>query len=134
MATFGSTPALISSLEALKGMGCRIAVDDVGAGFSGLTRILETQPNIIKLDRSLISGIDQDHIRAALLTTTLGFAAAADCAVIAEGVETAEELRSLAELGVRYAQGYALARPAPFPLPTQPVTHRRGRIGIATMR
>jgi EAL domain-containing protein (putative c-di-GMP-specific phosphodiesterase class I) len=100
------------ALEALR-PGVRIAVDDAGAGYSGLRHILDIQPDIIKLDLTLTRGIDRDLARAALATALIAFANQIGSKIVAEGVETAEELARLLELGVEGAQGYFLGRPVP---------------------
>jgi EAL domain-containing protein (putative c-di-GMP-specific phosphodiesterase class I) len=100
------------ALKAL-GPGVRVAVDDAGAGYSGLRHILDIQPDIIKLDLSLTRGVDRDPARAALATALIAFANQIGSKIVAEGVETAEELARLLELGVESAQGYFLGRPVP---------------------
>ncbi len=93
--------------------GVQVAVDDMGAGYSGLRHVIDLQPTYLKLDRTLISGIDRDAKRAALVDALLHYARQAGSHIVAEGVETAQELETLRELDVPLAQGYALARPAP---------------------
>ena len=100
------------ALKSLKAMGVRLAIDDVGAGFSSLQHILELDPDIIKLDITLVRNIHQDRIRHALARSLSVFAADIGCSIVAEGVEKQEELRCLRRLGVNRAQGYYLARPA----------------------
>jgi EAL domain-containing protein (putative c-di-GMP-specific phosphodiesterase class I) len=94
-------------------------VDDVGAGYSGLSQIAAVHPSYLKLDRSLVEGIDADDGRAALVGAFVGYAERADVMLVAEGVECESELRTLIELGVPLGQGFYLARPAP---PWQTVT------------
>jgi len=94
-----------------------MAVDDMGAGYSGLGQIMALHPRYLKLDRSLIKGIDVDRERAALVGALTEYARRVDSLLVAEGMESAAELRTLIELGVPLAQGYYLARPArPWPL------------------
>ena len=102
---------LISSLRALRRRGTRLAIDDTGSGYSSLSHILKLAPDFIKLDRDLVSGIDVDPVRRALAASLVTFAADTGAQIIAEGVETADELAVLRRLGLRYAQGYQLARP-----------------------
>lgn len=97
--------------------GYEIAVDDAGAGYSSLQAITELEPEYIKIDRSLIKDIDKNQIKESLLEAFLLSAKKMNSKVIAEGIETAEELRILSELGVDYCQGFFLAKPA-FPVPT----------------
>ncbi|MGQ0830622.1 MAG: sensor domain-containing phosphodiesterase [Microthrixaceae bacterium] len=107
-------PGLASGLKRLRKSGVRIAVDDAGAGYSGLTHILKLAPDFIKLDRELISGIDLDPVRRALVTSLVAFGAESGAGILAEGVETPDELSAVRRLGVRYAQGYLLGSPAPL--------------------
>ena len=88
----------------------RLAIDDAGAGFASLMHILKLGPDYIKLDRQLITGIDIDPVRQCLAGSLMRFAYETG-ATIAEGVETAAELHALHELGIRYVQGFYLARP-----------------------
>jgi EAL domain-containing protein (putative c-di-GMP-specific phosphodiesterase class I) len=89
----------------------RIAVDDAGAGFSSLRHILEVRPAFVKLDRALIAGLDADEARRALVAGLRHFANGARCRLIAEGVETVDELAALRQLDVALGQGYLLGRP-----------------------
>ena len=106
-------PALQSSVRPLLDRGVRIAVDDMGAGYSGLRHAIDLHPSYLKLDRALVHGIDRDPKRAALLDALLRYAQHAGSHIVAEGVETEAELATLTHLGVPLAQGYLLARPAP---------------------
>jgi EAL domain-containing protein (putative c-di-GMP-specific phosphodiesterase class I) len=99
-------------------------VDDAGAGYSGLHHILRLRPDLIKLDMSLTRDIDTDPARQALAAALVAFAYDTDSRIIAEGVETLQELETLASLGIDRAQGYLLGRPMPreamlemFPVP-----------------
>jgi EAL domain-containing protein (putative c-di-GMP-specific phosphodiesterase class I) len=102
-------------LDALGDRGVRLTVDDAGAGFASLRHTLQLSPDFIKLDISLIRGIDADRRRQALATGLIGFADELGAAIIAEGIETQAELETLRNLGVRYGQGYFLANPGPLP-------------------
>ncbi|MGM7774504.1 EAL domain-containing protein [Arthrobacter sp. KNU-44] len=95
----------------LRADGLRIAVDDAGAGFASMRHILKIRPEIIKLDRSLISGIHNDSGQRALAATMVEFAAQIGAAIIAEGIEHHAELDAVAGLGIAAAQGYALGPP-----------------------
>lgn len=88
-----------------------VAIDDAGAGTSGLNRMMLVRPQWIKLDRQLISGIDQDPFKQNLVRFFVHFARMSGVSVIAEGIETPAELGSLLGLGVRFGQGYYLAMP-----------------------
>lgn len=111
---FDNYPSLPGELMALRRGGVRLAVDDAGSGYSSLTHILNLAPDFIKLDRELICGIDLDPVRRALVTSLVTFAADTGAEILAEGVETRDELDVVRRLGVRYAQGYYLGRPAPL--------------------
>jgi len=110
------------SLQTLRDIGVRVAVDDVGAGFASLSRVLEIQPNILKIDRSIVKGIHTDSARQALAQAIMGVAKRLDATVIAEGVESTAELEALAALGVHQAQGFLLGRPQAAILETSRVT------------
>jgi hypothetical protein len=88
-------------------------VDDAGAGYAGLQQLVRVKPDIVKLDRSLITNVDADGSKIALLEALARFASTTGAAVCGEGIETAAELRALARLDTTYAQGYALGRPGP---------------------
>jgi EAL domain-containing protein (putative c-di-GMP-specific phosphodiesterase class I)/ActR/RegA family two-component response regulator len=99
----------------LRALGSRLAVDDVGHGFSGLGRVVELAPDLLKFDRSLVSGVDSDPARSALITRLTSFADDVGMEVVAEGVETEAELETLRDLGVLNGQGFLLGRPGPIP-------------------
>ena len=101
-------------LAPLRERGLRISVDDTGAGISNFRHILSLKPDIIKLHMSLTRGIDIDAAARALTAALVQFATENGTDVIAEGVETAGELKALRALGVMKAQGYFLGRPAPL--------------------
>jgi diguanylate cyclase (GGDEF)-like protein len=95
--------------------GFRIALDDLGAGHSGLVTLVTCSPHFMKLDMTLSRDIHRHAYKQHLVKSLTAFAASVDAALIAEGVESWEELETLARLGVRYAQGFLFARPAPTP-------------------
>jgi EAL domain-containing protein (putative c-di-GMP-specific phosphodiesterase class I)/GGDEF domain-containing protein len=105
--------ALLTHLAPARATGLRLAVDDAGAGYASLRHVLALTPDLIKLDRSLVSDIGNDPVRAALAAALTTFADQTGSRVVAEGIETAEELAALNDLGVHYGQGYHLGRPAP---------------------
>jgi EAL domain-containing protein (putative c-di-GMP-specific phosphodiesterase class I) len=95
--------------------GARLAADDLGSGYAGFRHLLLLEPDIIKLDITLVSGI-HDHPGSRALTKALvAFAADIGATVIAEGVEEPADLAVLQELCVPWAQGYLLGRPGPLP-------------------
>jgi EAL domain-containing protein (putative c-di-GMP-specific phosphodiesterase class I)/CheY-like chemotaxis protein len=101
----------------LRERGFRIAIDDAGAGYSGLQTIVEIEPDFIKLDISLIRNLDTSVVKQKLVKTLKDFCVSAGITLIAEGVETEEQLASLKELQIPYAQGYLFAYPgSPYPL------------------
>jgi EAL domain-containing protein (putative c-di-GMP-specific phosphodiesterase class I) len=100
----------------LQERGACLAVDDMGAGYSGLRQITTVHPSYLKLDRSLISGIDHDQDRAALVGALVGYSNQVSSLLVAEGIEHSAELRLLGELGVPLAQGFYTGRPGrPWP-------------------
>jgi EAL domain-containing protein (putative c-di-GMP-specific phosphodiesterase class I) len=105
---------LNESLTALRRLGARIAIDDVGAGFASLSHILRLAPDIVKLDLSLTRNIARDPMRDALASSLVDFAAGIDATIGAEGIETQGELDRLRILKVRYGQGFHLGAPAPL--------------------
>jgi diguanylate cyclase (GGDEF)-like protein len=101
------------SLAGLRARGAKIALDDAGAGYAGLQHVVRIRPDIIKLDRSLVQGVDADGERLALIESFAAFSARTGALLCAEGIETAEELRVLVEARVDLGQGYHLGRPGP---------------------
>ncbi|MEZ0242036.1 MAG: EAL domain-containing protein [Sphingomonas sp.] len=92
----------------------RIAIDDFGAGYSSLRHILALEPDILKLDMSLVRDIDRDPAKRALAGAMVGFAGRVNARIVAEGIETAGERDVLRDLGVNYGQGYLFSRPMPL--------------------
>jgi diguanylate cyclase (GGDEF)-like protein len=97
--------------------GYGVAVDDVGTGYSGLVSIAEIQPDFMKIDMSLVRGIDANPVKRALIETLLTFSEKIGCRIVAEGIETEAELACLIRLGVHFGQGFFLGRPAYPPAP-----------------
>lgn len=104
------------AFDRLREVGVRLAVDDAGAGFASLRHILRLAPHFIKLDRTLIDGIQADRSRQALAAGLISFADKIEATIIAEGIERSVEVDALRELGVDYGQGFFIAKPAPLPL------------------
>ena len=90
-----------------------LAVDDAGSGFASLRHILELRPNFVKIDRSIVAGLDVDPARQALSGGLSHFVGAIHCQLIAEGIETEAERTTLRTLDIRLGQGYLLGRPLP---------------------
>jgi EAL domain-containing protein (putative c-di-GMP-specific phosphodiesterase class I)/CheY-like chemotaxis protein len=110
--------AVLAALDRLRSKGVRIAVDDASAGYNGLRQILRLRPDVIKLDGEITKGIDRDPVRRALASSLMAFGVDTGALIVAEGIETEAELEVLRGLGVRWGQGYRLARPGPLPVPT----------------
>jgi len=106
----------ITSLNTLKGLGVRIAIDDFGTGFSSLSTLASMPVDILKIDRSFVSSQAAALPSAPMLEGILGLADKLSMAVIAEGIERPEQLALLRSLGCGMGQGYLLARPAPAPV------------------
>jgi hypothetical protein len=96
--------------------GAKLVVDDFGAGYSNLKRVVEIEPAVVKLDRELISGLHQNPKQRLLVTHVVELCKALGARVVAEGIETIGELKASRDCGVHYGQGYLLARPG-NPLP-----------------
>jgi EAL domain-containing protein (putative c-di-GMP-specific phosphodiesterase class I)/CheY-like chemotaxis protein len=109
--------ALNESLRSFRAAGGRLAVDDAGAGFSSLRHILRLAPDFIKLDGALTRGIDADRTKRALGAALISFASEIEVPIIAEGIETQEEVDALRELDVTCGQGFFLGEPGPLPQP-----------------
>ncbi|MHB8170681.1 MAG: EAL domain-containing protein [Thermincolia bacterium] len=101
------------TLEHYRNQGYLIAIDDAGAGYSSLQSIAELSPDYIKIDMSLIRDINNSIIKKALVETFVTFSKKINSTVIAEGIETAEELQTLIELDVPYGQGFYLGKTQP---------------------
>ncbi|SBS30566.1 Putative cyclic-di-GMP phosphodiesterase AdrB [Marinomonas aquimarina] len=99
-------------LAPLREQGLRLAVDDAGAGYASFRHILLLKPDVIKLDRSLINGIDSDPSQYALATAIVAFAESTQSTIVAEGIETDSELNAIRQLNIHLGQGYLLGRPA----------------------
>ncbi|GIF09752.1 EAL domain-containing protein [Actinoplanes siamensis] len=106
---------LTGALRALRQAGIRLSVDDAGAGFASLRHILRLRPDLIKLDISLVRDVDTDVVKTALARCLNDFATGIGAHLVAEGIETVQELDRLTEIGIAYGQGYHLARPADLP-------------------
>ncbi len=101
------------ALDAARGRGALFAVDDTGSGYASMQHVLLLRPDFVKLDRAFVTACDQDPARVALIEAIGSLAATLDAWLIAEGVETAEELHCLMRLGVPLAQGWLLGKAEP---------------------
>lgn len=98
-------------------MGARLVIDDFGAGYSNLKRIVDLHPSVVKLDRSLVSGLDRERRQQILVKGLVDLCRQLGAKVVAEGVETVGELHACIDAGAQYVQGYLLARPS-YPHPS----------------
>lgn len=97
------------------GQGFRISLDDFGSGHSSLVTLVRCVPHFLKLDQEIVRGVESTPYKQKLVRALVAFSHSVDAKLIAEGVETWEELEALVGLGVRHAQGFLLGRPAPEP-------------------
>lgn len=100
-----------SSIDHYRSQKFKIAIDDFGSGYSGLNRICAFSPDFLKIDMELVRGIDKDSVKRSIVAATIRFCKDLDIKVIAEGIETKDELKELIRLGADYGQGYFLAFP-----------------------
>jgi diguanylate cyclase (GGDEF)-like protein len=107
---------LRSALQGLREAGCALAIDDLGAGSSGLRTWSELKPDYVKIDRYFVSGIDADTTKLEFVRSMLDMGRAMGCRVIAEGVETERECRELVDLGMDRLQGNLFGRPGAAPM------------------
>lgn len=118
-ASLDRVPGLDEHLVALRALGFRIAIDDLGEGYAGLSSFVRLDPDFVKLDMSLVRHIDASSIKRRLVASMVAVCRDMGLQVIAEGVETDAELGTLIELGCDLMQGYRFGHPArPFPEPT----------------
>jgi len=111
--TYAEDPERIKQrILRLRQQGFRVAIDDMGTGFSSLNTLAELRPDYIKLDHMLVRGVAKEPIKRNLISAITGFARTSQALVIAEGVEHQEEISVLLDLGVSLLQGYYFGRPA----------------------
>ena len=106
---------LAERARVLRDLGVRLAIDDAGAGFASLRHVLRLEPDLIKLDKSLTRNIDVRVRHQSLAAALVTFASGTSASIVAEGIETAEELATLKRLGVPFGQGFYLGRPGKLP-------------------
>ncbi|HYP90831.1 MAG TPA: EAL domain-containing protein, partial [Polyangiaceae bacterium] len=97
--------------------GIQLVVDDLGAGYSNLKRISDLEPQVVKLDRGLIMGVDQSVRQRQLVASVVRLCNDMNAIVVAEGIETEDEFSALRDTGAHLGQGFLFARPA-YPMPT----------------
>lgn len=100
-----------STISYYKNQDYSIAIDDAGSGYSGLNLISDVNPHFIKLDMNLIRGINKDRLKYSLVKGMVEFSKVSNISIIAEGIETYDELETIINLGVQYGQGYYFQRP-----------------------
>ncbi len=102
----------VENLQTYRNVGLQLAIDDVGTGYSSLERIVALRPNYIKIDRTLVQNIHRTELKRSVMQAMMGLAHALDAKLVAEGVECAEDVACLRDLGVPYAQGHLFGKPA----------------------
>jgi len=105
-------PGVTDALTGFRAGGGRLAVDDIGSGFCNLRDVLTLKPDILKVDRAIIRGIDRDRVKQAIVEGLNVMAAKLDIPLLAEGIESREELAVLEQMGVPLGQGYLFGEPS----------------------
>jgi EAL domain-containing protein (putative c-di-GMP-specific phosphodiesterase class I) len=105
------TPHLLNIIGEYRRQGFKIALDDFGSGYSGLTRLVELKPDIVKLDRSLVQDCDIDRTRLAIVASIISLGAEIGIKVVIEGVERRGEVEAVRAAGARFIQGFYFAKP-----------------------
>jgi diguanylate cyclase (GGDEF)-like protein/PAS domain S-box-containing protein len=126
-------PQTAAALAAVRRRGARLAIDDTGSGYAGLTSVMRLAPDVIKLDRTLIAGVADDPVKAALIESFVRYAREIDASVCAEGIEDMRDLARLADLDVSYGQGYGLGRPAAAWASVEPAAADTCRLAFAAI-
>lgn len=116
----GDVPGLVKVIDAYRELGFKVALDDLGSGYSSLNLVHALRPDFIKLDMALVRDVDHHLYKATVTQKLLELAGDLNVESIAEGVETESELVWLREHGARYVQGYLIARPASPPVLATP--------------
>lgn len=111
---------LVRTINNYKNQNYKIAIDDAGAGYSGLNMISDINPHFIKLDMNLIRDIDKDVTRQSLIKSFAEFASLTNTYLVAEGIETEKELLKLIDIGIHYGQGFFIQKPGPE---TRPISN-----------
>tara|TARA_R110001583_G_scaffold55849_3_gene169357 strand:- start:15239 stop:15979 length:741 start_codon:yes stop_codon:yes gene_type:complete len=117
---FPNSDILLKALNKYRKFGFDIAIDDVGAGYSGLKQWSYLRPDIVKIDRYFIDRCDQDVMKREFLKILFELGRISNAQIIAEGIETKEEFELLRELGMVYSQGFFLAKPSENPMRVYP--------------
>ncbi|MGZ8800996.1 MAG: EAL domain-containing protein [Aeromicrobium sp.] len=129
-AVLGDIEASLGPIRSLRSLGLTIAVDDFGTGYSSLTHLTRLPIDTVKIDKSFVDGLGLELEKTHVVAGIIGLAHHLSLSVIAEGVETEEQLVVLRDLGCDYAQGFVLSRPAPgnAPLPSRHLTELVARV------
>ena len=106
---------LADAIRPLRRIGCDIAIDDLGAGSSGLKTWSAVRPEFVKVDRYFVAGIEEDPVRGEILRSVVEMGRATGSRIVAEGIENREQLGLVLELGVDYVQGFLFGRPQVVP-------------------
>jgi EAL domain-containing protein (putative c-di-GMP-specific phosphodiesterase class I) len=106
-----NTPHLLNIIAEYRRQGFKIALDDFATGYSGLIRLAEVRPDIVKLDRALVKDCDKDRTRLAIVASMIALGTQLGVKVIAEGMERRGEVDALRSVGVRFMQGFYFAKP-----------------------
>ena len=114
-AALDDIPEVRSRIRALKDMGFRIAIDDLGAGYAGLTSFAVLEPHVVKLDMSLVRGVDREPLKRRLIGSMTRVCKESGILVVAAGVETTAEHDAVVELGCDLVQGFLIGRPGELP-------------------
>ncbi|MGH8291027.1 MAG: EAL domain-containing protein [Steroidobacteraceae bacterium] len=130
----GDSDAAVRKLERLRAAGVRIAVDDFGTGYSSLSRLSELPIDTLKIDRCFISRLPDDRSGRTLVSTIISLARAFSMTVVAEGVETEQQIGALWNMGCDEAQGYLLSPAVPFDDIAHLLTHGKGRVMLPVAR
>jgi EAL domain-containing protein (putative c-di-GMP-specific phosphodiesterase class I) len=105
-------PGVAEALTAFRAAGGRLAIDDIGSGFCNLRDVFTLKPSILKVDRAIIRGVDRDRVKRAIVDGLNTMAASLEIPLLAEGIESREELATLEKLGVPLGQGYLFGEPS----------------------
>lgn len=124
---------LTAALAGIRRRGGWVAIDDATTGYSGLLRLSELRPHIVKLDRGLVTGCYDSDVRRAVIEALVSLSRHIGAVTLGEGVESAADLAALAELNVDYAQGWAIGRPGPVLMSSLPEAADLARSARATL-
>ncbi|WP_170323907.1 EAL domain-containing protein [Cryptosporangium phraense] len=123
--------ALHTALDRLRQRGARIAVDDVGAGYAGFRRLVEVAPDVLKLDRALVTGVSREPRKAAMVEAIVQFGARTGSRVCAEGLETVEDLTVVTDLAVGLGQGWVIGKPTADFAAVDPIARQACHAGLS---